>query len=97
MYRDELIELTYTEFVDAVATAQSKKMLRATLSDKEKYLLKHAVSIEMAILEAEDDTVVAKPRMSYGISDGNNDEESFDSYFAFMGASHDTCPSLNWK
>lgn len=96
MYRDELIELTYNEFVNAVATAKSKEVMHVRLTDKEKYLLKHAVSIEMAILELEDDTTMACPRVKYGVSDGANDEESISSYFAYMGASRDVCPSSIW-
>lgn len=96
MYRDELTDLTYSEFVSAVATAKSKKAMRVRLTDKEKYLLAHAVSIEMAILELEDDTTVACPRVKYGVSDGANDEESIATYFAYMGASRDCCPSSSW-
>ena len=96
MYRDELTELTYNEFVNAVATAKSKEVMHVRLTDKEKYLLKHAVSIEMAILELEDDTTVACPRVKYGVSDGANDEESIATYFAYMGASRDCCPSSSW-
>jgi hypothetical protein len=96
MYRDELTELTYNEFVNAVETAKSKEVMHVRLTDKEKYLLKHAVSIEMAILELEDDTTVACPRVKYGVSDGTNDEENIDTYFAYMGASRDCCPSSSW-
>lgn len=96
MYRDELTELTYNEFVNAVSTAKSKEVMRVRLTDKEKYLLKHAVSIEMAILELEDDTTVACPRVKYGVSDGTNDEENNATYFAYMGASRDCCPSSSW-
>lgn len=87
--------MTYREFVDAVATAKSKKVMRVKLSPKEKYLLDHAVSIEMAILEMEE-TPVAFPRARYGVSDGVNDEESISSYFAHAGASYDVCPSTLW-
>jgi hypothetical protein len=96
MYRDELIELTYSEFVSAVATAKSKEAMRVRLTDKEKYLLKHAVSIEMSILELEGATTMTCPRVKYGVSDGANDEESIATYFAHMGASRDCCPSSSW-
>ena len=96
MYRDELTELTYNEFVNAVATAKSKEAMRVRLTDKEKYLLEHAVSIEMAILEMEDDTTVACPRVKYGVSDGTNDEENNATYFTYMGVSRDCCPSSLW-
>lgn len=95
MYRDELTELTYSEFVNAVETAKSKEVMHVRLTDKEKYLLKHAVSIEMAILEMEE-TPVACPSARYGVSDGVNDEESISSYFAHVGASYDVCPSTLW-
>lgn len=95
MYHDELIELSYPEFVNAVATAKSKKAMHVRLTDKEKYLLKHAVSIELAILEMEEHPV-AYSSTRHGVSDGVNDEELISSYFAHVGASHDVCPSTLW-
>lgn len=88
MYYHEMTEMTYREFVDAVATAKSKKVMRVKLSPKEKYLLDHAVSIEMAILKEEESNNIACPRARYGISDDTNDDSSIDSYYATFGASH---------
>lgn len=94
-YHDELIDMSYCEFSDALATAKSKRMLRARLTPQEEYLIKHAVSIEVCILEREADGV-AYPTRRYGNSDDISDD-AIHEYFAHVGASGGfDCPSSRW-
>lgn len=102
MYYEQLTELTYTEFINAVANAKAKQKLRCSLTGEERYLLEHVTSIECAIL-SKDDTCsaedlhapVAQATRARGLSDDIEDS-SLSSYFAWRGVTSDRCPSSRW-
>lgn len=98
MLHEELIELSYVEFTNRLATARAKRKMRCRLTQEDRYLLEHCTSIEVQILEREERINYAVPRAAHGLSDGTGDGELTVTTWTHVGTLCRQLPSKRlWK